>query len=93
MFKKYIKKPIQIEAVEFTDKNKDRVYTEAIQIQNNIYHSWDEKNNPIIKIPTLEGEMVLSFGDYLIKEPFPVDDRKLYPCKKHIFEKTYETKS
>ncbi len=40
-------------------------------------------------IPTLEGTMKLEIGDYLIKEPFPTDWRKLYPCKREIFKKTY----
>jgi hypothetical protein len=28
--------------------------------------------------------------DWIIKEPFPTDDRCFYPCKPDIFEKTYE---
>lgn len=90
---KYRKKPIEIEAVQFTNENKDRVFNWAKEIQNNIYHSWDGepfKSNPVIKVPTLEGEMMCSLGDYLIKEPFPIDWRKVYPCKPDIFEATYE---
>jgi hypothetical protein len=30
-------------------------------------------------------------GDWIIKEPFPTTDRKFYPCKRDIFEKTYES--
>jgi len=90
--KTYTKKPIDIKAVQFTDKNKDQVYNWATSIQGNIFHSWDENNQPIIKIPTLEGEMICSIGDYLIVEPFPTDWRKIYPCKKSIFEKTYQIK-
>jgi hypothetical protein len=29
-------------------------------------------------------------GDYVIREPFPTDDRRFYPCKPDIFEATYE---
>lgn len=87
---KYRKKPIEIEAIRFDDENKDRVYTWASGIQKNIYHGWDENQDPVLKIPTLEGEMICGLGDYLILEPFPTDWRKLYPCKADIFEKTYE---
>ena len=83
---KYRKKPVVVDAFQFTDKSKDQVFAWATQIQGNITHNWDEKENPILKIPTLEGEMICSLGDYLIKEPFPTDWRKLYPCKPDIFE-------
>jgi len=43
-----------------------------------------------IEIDTLEGIMRADYGDYIIKEPFPTDDRNFYPCKSDIFEKTYE---
>lgn len=87
---KYIKKPIEIEAIQFTIKNKDQVFRWASSIQMNVYPSFDDNDNPILKVPTLEGEMICSIGDYLIKEPFPTDWRKIYPCKPSIFEKTYQ---
>jgi len=87
---KYRKIPVEVEAIQFTDKTKDRVYNWAKSIQGNVFHDWDEYKKPILKIPTLEGEMICSLGDYLIKEPFPTDWRKLYPCKQSIFEQSYE---
>lgn len=87
---KYRKKPVVIEAQQFTDELKYRVYLWAQSIQMNVYHSFDDAGKPILKIPTLEGEMICSLGDYLILEPFPTDWRKIYPCKPDIFEKTYE---
>lgn len=86
---KYRKKSVVIEAIQFTNENKNKVFFWASKIQMNIYPSL-ENENPCIKIPTIEGEMICSIGDYLIKEPFPTDWRKLYPCKPDIFEKTYE---
>ena len=86
---KYKKKPVEIEAVQFTDKNKDQVFHWATEIQGNVYPAFED-GKPCLRIPTLEGEMTCLLGDYLIKEPFPIDWRKLYPCKKDIFEKTYE---
>ena len=41
-------------------------------------------------IKTLEGDMLVSDGDWIIKEPYPTSDRKIYPCKPDIFAKTYE---
>lgn len=37
-------------------------------------------------IPTLEGDMLLGKDDMLITGV----DGEIYPCKKEIFEKTYE---
>lgn len=84
------KKPVIIEAKQFTHESKDKVYNWASEKQQNVQSSVDKDNNPILLIPTLEGEMICALGDYLIVEPFPTDWRKLYPCKKYIFERTYE---
>jgi len=88
--RKFRKKPIEIHAVQFTIQNKDEIYNWAKCIQQNVFHSFDENKKPSLKIPTLEGEMECLVGDYLIVEPFPTDWRKLYPCKKPIFEQAYE---
>ena len=85
----YRKKPIEVEAMQFTDEMKNRVFSWASQIQGNIFPDFKD-HAPIIKIPTLEGEMICEIGDYIIKEPFPTDWRRLYPCKADIFEQTYE---
>lgn len=91
---KYRKKPVVIEAMQFTNESKDRVFRWAGEIQQNIQPAFtdngDNTREPILIIPTLEGEMICSIDDYLIKEPFPTDWRKIYPCKADIFEKTYE---
>jgi hypothetical protein len=86
---KFRKKPVEVEAYKFTEESKNQVYRWANEIQQNVQPSWQD-NKPCLLIPTLEGEMVCSLGDYLIKEPFPTDWRKVYPCKPDIFEKTYE---
>lgn len=86
---KFRKKPVVIEAIQFTEQNKDSVYVWATQIQGNVYHSFKD-GMPVLLIPTLEGEMICELNDWLIVEPFPTDWRKLYPCKPDIFEKTYE---
>lgn len=77
--KKYRKKPVIIEAVQFTGNNVDEI----------LEFAKDSFNNPStseIVIPTLEGNMMVSIGDYVIKG---VND-EFYPCKPDIFDKTYE---
>jgi hypothetical protein len=82
----YKKKPVVIEAMQFTDESKDRVLNWARSFQGNVFHSWDNEGHPIIIIPTLEGEMKASFGDYIIRGV----NGEFYPCKPDIFNKTYE---
>jgi hypothetical protein len=87
---KFRKKPIEIDAEQFTNDSKSSVYKWAKEIQGNIIPDFNIKGSPIIKIPTNEGVMNCEIGDYLVKEPFPTNDRRLYPCKPDIFHKTYE---
>jgi hypothetical protein len=82
---KYRKKPVEIEAMQFTDKDKDRVYAWASSLQMNIEPTFRE-GKPVLLIPTLEGEMIASIGDYIIKGV----QGEFYPCKPDIFEQTYE---
>lgn len=82
---KYRKKPVEIEAFEFTG---DRFELQRWMKTVNVY-SPDVKYDPntdVLKIPTLEGDMTASKGDYIIcgiKGEF-------YPCKPDIFNETYE---
>lgn len=46
----------------------------------------DVKNKGGFYIPTLEGVMKVSFGDYIIKGV----NGEFYPCKPDIFAKTYK---
>ena len=81
---KYRKKPVIIEAWEFTEENKDRVFN---NITCNAVADWDEYGNVCIKIQTLEGVMTARLGDYIIKGV----SGEFYPCKPDIFELTYES--
>lgn len=83
---KYRKKPVVIEAEQFTFEMKDRVLDWVRSKNPNAYGDRDEDNNPIVKIPTLEGEMTASLGDYVIVGV----QGEVYPCKPDIFEQTYE---
>ena len=76
--KKYRKKPVVIEALQFTDDNKPEC---MIFLDGN----WDNTlSYPNVK--TLEGIMRVSVGDYLIKGV----QGEFYPCKPGIFYQTYE---
>lgn len=48
--------------------------------------NYEDKDNPYLKIETLEGTMKASVGDYIIKGV----NGEFYPCKPDIFEKTYK---
>lgn len=79
MAQKYRKKPVVIEAIQWTGDNKEQMKQ---FIKNNIYFT----GNGELHIFTLEGEMSAAVGDYIIKGI----NNEYYPCKPDIFEKTYE---
>ena len=77
---KYRKKPVVVEAIQWHGVNFIAV-DEFITVHHETYPS-----QGIVKIPTLEGEMTASIGDYIIKGI----SGEFYPCKPEIFELTYE---
>ncbi len=83
MFKNYNSKPRQIEAVQFTEKNKDRVFN-ALTGQ---YAHGFEDDKPIIKVTTIHGEIaIVRLGDWIVKE------KALgfyYPIKNDVFNDCY----
>lgn len=91
---KFRKKPVVIDAIQLTDKNVLQVYEwvhDCVAIKTDIdLHKWDDYVQLIVakgmKIPTLEGKMVASIGDYIIKGI----QGEFYPCKPDIFLATYE---
>jgi hypothetical protein len=79
---KYRKKPVEIEAVQFTGGN-------CIDIIRFIGGPWTNlelhnSDQPVIR--TLEGDMTASIGDYIIKGV----KGEFYPCKPDIFEMSYD---
>ena len=80
---KYRKKPVVIEAVQWTGENVSDIikFTEIIADA-----SIEFKDGGFVEIGTLEGRMIAKPGDYIIKG---VKD-EFYPCKPDIFEQTYE---
>ena len=93
MIEKYTKKPVTIEAVQLLD-NDDSII-ECIEFVFNIGMETsmfgqmatinDIKTKGGFEIPTLEGNMKASFGDYIIKGV----EGEFYPCRSDIFNKTY----
>jgi hypothetical protein len=94
---KYRKKPVVVEAIQYKDPhdydNIDDIknFTNgSIKVESGIGSSEDGGGYPQrytqVKIPTLEGEMLVSEGDYIIKGV----NGEFYPCKPDIFHKTYE---
>ena len=84
MIKKYIKKPVVVEAIEFTGGNTEEVLQFVFQASFVAYSSGGEITH--IDINTLEGTMRASIGDYIIKGV----KGEFYPCKPDIFHATYK---
>ena len=88
----YQKRPIQISAIQLTVENAYDVMSAANHMQpadKQIKLSIDAGIIWGLVIPTKEGDMLCGIGDFLIKEPFPTDDRMFYPCKADMFYLTY----
>ena len=80
---RYRKKPVEVEALQFTNDTKDQVFN---WVQGTRYPGRDDTGRPTLTIQTLEGDMVASLGDYIIRGV----KGEFYPCKPDIFEATYE---
>jgi len=82
---KYIKKPVVVEAEELIPANIIKI-ANWITETNNVSFKTDDNDNIVgLIIPTLEGDMTASMGDYIIKGVAG----EFYPCKSDIFNKTY----
>ena len=78
MIKKFRKKPVIIEAVQWTGENLSKI---GEFTKNTV-----KNHESVLIIPTLEGDMYASLNDYIIKGV----NGEFYPCKPDIFDKTYE---
>lgn len=77
----YRKRPVTIEALQYTDETLAELF--AWLTENNVRHII--KSVGII-IRTLEGDMLASPGDYIIRGM----KGEFYPCKPDIFEGSYQ---
>ena len=80
---KFRKKPVVIEAVEWdgTNGSLDEIADLALDCGRRVQLVGGQ-----LEIPTLEGVMTASLGDWVIKGV----QGEIYPCKPDIFEATYE---
>lgn len=82
----YVKKPVVVEAIKFDKEvweasiREDKIGSVFPMVVLDISGGW----RPVIE--TLEGNMVVSDGDYIIKGV----QGEHYPCKPDIFHETYE---
>lgn len=87
---KYRKKPVVIEAMQWNGDNLKEVMefigSEFKYEPNTYWYTNKFTYNGELHINTLEGEMLASIGDYIIKGV----KGEFYPCKSDIFEATYE---
>lgn len=88
---KYKTKPVEIEAIRWTGLNLEEIKTFVGDslIYDIIDTAWEvRKGRPhvLMQIKTLEGNMHVTEGDYIIKGL----KGEFYPCKPDIFEKKYE---
>lgn len=85
---KYRKKPVEIEAFQYNgdfqnSKGEFYIPSWAIKAYREGTLFFDDG---ILKVKTLEGDMIASVGDFIIQGV----NGEIYPCKPDIFEKTYE---
>ena len=100
--KRYIKKQVVVEAIQWDGTLEKALEISQIDGLNSIIEYYSTKTVIIgestsssantyeeiksFKIKTLEGDMNISKGDYIIKGI----KGEFYPCKEDIFKKTYE---
>lgn len=77
---KFRKRPVEINAIRWSGDNINEV-ADFIGRATNIFRKGAD-----LRIRTLEGTMICSKGDYLIKGV----KGEFYPCKPDIFRETYE---
>lgn len=76
---KFRTKPCEIEAVQWTGRN-------VAGIMRFVKNESAIITNGVLIIKTLEGDMVASTGDYIIRGL----RGEYYPCKPDVFQKKYE---
>ena len=78
MTSEYRKKPVEIEAIQYTGDNKQEILEYCNTTTLSIFQD--------LKIYTLEGEEIVRPGDYIIKGV----KGEFYPCHEGTFIRTYD---
>jgi len=84
MVQKWRKKPVVIEAIQWSGENK----LDILAFCGRDAEIWtpEDSDETICEIHTMEGIMTARVNDYIIKGLIG----EFYPCKPNIFEKTYD---
>lgn len=87
---KYRKKPMVVEAVQWTGLNLEEIKefvggALTYLINDTAWKAGKGRPHVYMKIRTLEGEMKVSEKDFIVKGV----NGEFYPCKPDIFQKTY----
>jgi hypothetical protein len=77
----FVKRPIQIEAVQWDGENIEEVT--RLQLEGSPVLTFSGDN---VLVETREGTMMADLGDWIIRGIAG----EIYPCKPEIFEATYE---
>lgn len=86
MYKQYVKKPVTINAIQYTPETQQFILEWLIESLGDVVIGTNLVDEIII--PTLEGEMKLTLGNYLLQGV----QGEFYPCRADIFEATYREK-
>lgn len=82
---KFVKKPVVVEAIQFTESSA----AEVLRFMNPEL-SWQQlavlSAVPVIPVNTNHGQTDLKHGDWLIKGP----GNEFYPCSDSVFRTVYE---
>lgn len=81
MMRRYVKKPVEIDAVQWDGKNT----AEILAFCKDCF-SYRKEDLPVLVINTLEGSMTASIGDYIIKGV----KNEFYACKPDVFLMSYD---
>lgn len=88
---KYRKKPVEVDAIQYTGNNIDEIkqFVGAALFEKGAHYPTGGIAWIKLFIKTLEGDMEVSAGDYIIRGI----KGEFYPCKPDIFEATYSAVS
>ena len=82
MFQRYQSLPRKVDAVQFTDENKDMIFNEIKNVS-----AYIRNNEPVLSVKTCHGEIaIVRIGDWIVKDSEP---NTYYPVKDKIFRENY----
>lgn len=85
VYMKFRKKPVEVEALLVQPQYRNLEEIIAFVGDRNLCPI-ERRPDYVLKIKTLEGDMSVGYGDWIIKGI----QGEFYPCKPDIFEQTYE---